>query len=418
MKILTLLSLALTLFQTLVISQPSNLVSMPGTKMVYLHDPQMKARPLRVPSPFAYLEQLENTPNARSSEDCSISADIRVTYSGFTTQAQNAFQHAIDIWKRCIVANVPIRIEVAFESLDPSTLGQASIGRYIIDMSGNDLPLTNVPFPVALANNLVGYDIYPDEPDIIAQINKDHAWYFGTDGNPPLNQVDMVTVVLHEICHGLGFSSSASSDGTGSGTSIGRLFNIDETPTLFPTIFDISMENAGGTSLVNIPNFSTILLQALTSEAVYFDATHARAANGGVRVPLYAPSTFDQGSSISHLDESFNGTVNALMTRSLAYGASIHDPGPVSIAILQDLGWSINQNCFPQYIYVNKSYNGPEFGTILNPYQTLNKAHMESTNGSTIFFLSSGVHDEINPQILNRKVLLRLANGGNSVLIK
>jgi hypothetical protein len=43
---------------------------------------------------------------------------------------------------------------------------------------------------------------------------------------------------------------------------------------------------------------------------------------------------------------------------------------------------------------------------------------MESTNGSTIFFLSSGGHDEINHQLLNRKVLLRLANGGNSVLIK
>lgn len=416
MRILTLIFMTLILFQTMVISQSPNFVSIPGTKIICHHDPETKAKPLRVPSPFSYLHP-ENSPNSRSSEDCSISADIRVTYTGFNTQSQNAFQHAVDIWKRCIVANVPIRIEVAFESLGPSILAQAVIGRFIIDMSGNDLPLENVPYPVALANNLVGYDIFPDEPDIIAQINKDHNWYFGTDGNPPSNQVDLVTVVLHEIGHGLGFSCSASSDGTASATSIGRQFLVDGTPTLFPTVFDISVENAGGTPLVNIPNFSSALLQALTSEAVYFDATYARAANGGTRVPLHAPSTYNN-SSLSHLDESYNNTLHALMTHSLSSGESIHDPGSVAIGILQDLGWSINQNCFPQYIYVNKSYNGPELGTILNPYQTLNKAHMESTNGSTIFFLSSGVHDEIDNQLLNRKILLRLANGGNSVLIK
>lgn len=31
--------------------------------------------------------------------------------------------------------------------------------------------------------------------------------YFGTDGNPPSNQFDFVTVFMHELTHGLGFTS-------------------------------------------------------------------------------------------------------------------------------------------------------------------------------------------------------------------
>ena len=106
------------------------------------------------------------------------------------------------------------------------------------------------------------------------------------------------------------------------------------------------------------------------------------------------------------------------MTYSLSAAESIHDVGAVTIGIFEDLGWTINQNCFPTYLYVNKNFGGFEQGTVTNPYRTLELAHDQSTNGSTIFFLSSGVHDETNNQLLNRKVLLRLANGGSPVTIR
>ena len=58
-------------------------------------------------------------------------------------------------------------------------------------------------------------------------------------------------------------------------------------------------------------------------------------------MPLYAPSPWSDGSSYSHLAESYNGTPNALMTFSLANGESIHSPGPVTLGIMKDVGWTM-----------------------------------------------------------------------------
>ena len=33
-------------------------------------------------------------------------------------------------------------------------------------------------------------------------------WYFGTDGSTPFSQYDFVSVVMHEIAHGLNFAGS------------------------------------------------------------------------------------------------------------------------------------------------------------------------------------------------------------------
>ena len=47
--------------------------------------------------------------------------------------------------------------------------------------------------------------------------NLNFSWYYGTDGNPPPAQHDLMTVVLHEIGHGLNFAGTAEySEGQGS----------------------------------------------------------------------------------------------------------------------------------------------------------------------------------------------------------
>lgn len=56
---------------------------------------------------------------------------------------------------------------------------------------------------------------------------------------------------------------------------------------------------------------------------------------------IYAPTTFNGGSSISHLDElTFNGTPNALMTPQIAAQERIRNPG-IGTDILNNLGWEM-----------------------------------------------------------------------------
>ena len=121
------------------------------------------------------------------------------------------------------------------------------------------------------------------------------------------------------IAHGLGFSGSMTAwDGNPPASSApcnppaGQgCWGIND-PRV-PFIYDQFTENQAGQTLINdavFPNPSAQLKTELEGGADYlfFTGGNAAAANGGNRVPLYSPSAWRQGSSYSHLDESFDNT--------------------------------------------------------------------------------------------------------------
>jgi hypothetical protein len=258
---------------------------------------------------------------------------INVNYTGFTPQAQTAFQFAVDIWESLLDTSVPITVDASFSNLGANVLGSAGSNNFYRNFTG--ATQSNTWYPVALANSLAGTDLDTSSSDINAQFSNAFNWYYGTDGNVPYNQISFVSVVLHELGHGLGFlglmqnQSGSGSWGYGSG---------------FPGIYDRFTKNGSGQNLINtslFPNPSNALGSQLTSNNIYFDGTNANAANGGNQVKLYAPSTWSSGSSYAHLDESFNNTPNALMTYSIGYGESILNPGPVTLGLFKDMGWKL-----------------------------------------------------------------------------
>ena len=147
-----------------------------------------------------------------------------------------------------------------------------------------------------------------------------------------------MSVVLHEIGHGLGFSAGAwISSGQG---GIGYVDDNGENQS--PVAFDHFMYNGDGDLLIDtniFENPSADLLAEFQSGDIYFNSPLASEANGNEPVELYAPSTWNGGSSISHLAETYNGTENALMTYSIGTGEAIHDPGPITMGMFADLGW-------------------------------------------------------------------------------
>ncbi len=259
--------------------------------------------------------------------------------------AQTAFLYAASLWEPYLNSVVPISIEACWTSLEVGILAHG--GSVDLEINFEGAPETNTFYPVALANALRGLDLEPSFDDISVAFNNilpsPYSWYFGTDGNPTVNKYDFASVALHEITHGLGFAGSMRANYASGYWTAYWGFGMG-----YPMPYDLYAVNGSGQSLLDtllFPNYSNALYLQLTSNNVYFNGPNASAANGGSPVKLYAPSPWLAGSNYSHLDEIFNGTPNALMTYSLSVQEVVHDPGPVTLNILRDIGWTISGAC-------------------------------------------------------------------------
>jgi hypothetical protein len=285
------------------------------------------------------------------------SAPFDVDYSGFSSEARSAFQYAVDLLSMRFVSNVTIRVEASWTSLDEHVLGTAG-PTYFDDADTIDDPNEeDAWFVPALANAMRGADDFPQQVDVVANFNSDFDnWYFGLDGQTPSGMVDFVTVVLHEIGHGVGFLGSMKiDDGTDGAECDGTVGEgcwgfVTSQYAGVPVIFDRFAEDPAGNSLINTtiyPKPSAALAGALQGGGVRFAGEAAVAAYAGARPPLYAPLDWDPGSSYSHLDEATfgPGDPSALMTPAVSTSEAVHDPGPIGCAVFADLGWTMAPAC-------------------------------------------------------------------------
>ncbi|HET8725599.1 MAG TPA: PA domain-containing protein [Anaeromyxobacteraceae bacterium] len=148
--------------------------------------------------------------------------------AGTTLGAQRliAFQRAADVWGATLDSAVEVRIFATFEPLTctatSAVLGSAGAMSVWRDFPGAETPGTW--YPAALANKLAGEDLdaaagASTADDIRARFNVNigqpgclasSGWYLGLDTNHAANQINLVTVLLHEFAHGLGFQSFAN----------------------------------------------------------------------------------------------------------------------------------------------------------------------------------------------------------------
>src|SRR5439155_27125512 len=126
-------------------------------------------------------------------------------------------------------------------AINPNILGQAGT----TEVSGNfpGAPVSNTWYPIALANKLAGTDLDSGLEDVDAQFNSGFAnWYFGTDGHPAVNQIDFMSVVLHELGHGLGFFGSMNVSNPNDGN-----WGFGIVSPVAPAIFDRCASNGSST---------------------------------------------------------------------------------------------------------------------------------------------------------------------------
>jgi len=270
----------------------------------------------------ASVQSTPRTPSANIEKK----SNFIVNFNTVPTVARTAVQAAIDVWSENFSSTVPVSVNVSW--------GRASSYGILASASAksNFANFPNAPdktlyYASALANALAGKDLDPNNPELEITITSDAPWYYGVDGKCPPKSYDLVSVILHEMGHGLGFISGNYYDQY---SGYGR---VD-----LPTPFDAYAQLPDGRRLADMPSPSIETGKALTSP-LYWSGENGIKANGGVKPPLFTPSIYEPGSSVSHLDErTFSQAgANRVMTPNLDSGEVFHLPGSLLLAMFDDM---------------------------------------------------------------------------------
>ena len=310
--------------------------------------------------------------------------------------AMTAMNTAALIWSTLLNGRQRVDVNACwYSTLGPGILGSARAIAW--DKNFFNAPVGDTWYPVALANQLANSDWDPGRPEIKAQFSAAFNWYLGIDGlvpeapadpsDPDSLRSDFLSVAMHEIGHGLGFSGSADFDnGTDPSECDGT--NGHGCITNPPKAYD-RFAYFGAKSILDFTDPQE-LGTALGIDQWFFTGSNATAANGNTPARLFAPNTWSS-SSYSHLDEvTFNPTTSALMTPMLNRREVIHHPGPVGLGVLADIGWSVNSRSF---VYVDGSHTGNETGAKLEPFNTVREGLSAVDRGGTVW-ITARTYDE------------------------
>src|SRR5205085_3388035 len=207
-------------------------------------------------------------------------------------QRLNSFQFAANIWGATLNSSVTITIRASWSALSctstTATLGSA--GATGIVRNFPNAPFQDTWYSEALANSLAGSDLNSSNPEISAQFNVNLGntgcldgthFYLGLDNNHG-SDVDLVSVLIHEFAHGLGFQTFTNAS-TGSQSSG------------FPSVYDrFLFDNTtqkGWTQMTNVERQASAIN---TGNLVWTGPqaqADARSVLGTPRARVNAPST-------------------------------------------------------------------------------------------------------------------------------
>ncbi len=279
-------------------------------------------------------------------------ASIQVDYiarPSWPDEAVEAFEYAVEIWETYLDSDIPIRVQANWTQLGEFTLGSAGPSQ-IVQLEGDEEPTW---YSIAQGSAISGIDFVAQSQGTSSEVNHDvivnmnagwDNWYFGTDAQTPGGLIDFVTVVLHEIGHGIGFTGSMQ-------VPTGQTAQWGYGAPPIPIIYDRFVIDSDGSQIIDNQVYrspSGKLYDAVTSRTggIFFGGINTIGTYNGDAAPLYAPSEWNGGSSYSHLDlATFTNTENALMRPQIDRAFAIHSPGPIMCSIFGDMGWPLAENC-------------------------------------------------------------------------
>ena len=236
----------------------------------------------------------------------------------WSSAARSALESAANKLASDIVVTSPVT--VTFD-----VTGEKSALSSTLASAGSDFVDGSAGFLQTVVQNkiLTGNDANGSAADGTIDWNFGPSWGFSDTVSS--SQYDFQSIAMHELLHTFGFMSNIDK----AGSNTGHVW----------TVFDSYVVNQAGTHVINSSNFNwnTAFNSNLTggNGGLYFGGPDAVAANLSP-VALYTPNPWEPGSSMSHLN------ANYLMKAIVNNGPGIRDVSPVELAILSDIGYTIN----------------------------------------------------------------------------
>ncbi len=278
--------------------------------------------------------------------------------SGTTVGAQRqiAFQRAGDIWGARLVSTVDITVDASFSSLScgptSGTLGAA--GPNFVNINTTNAPMPDVWYATATADANAGSNLVTTGADIDAEFNANlgqsgclaaSAWYYGLDGNPTDGEIDFLTVLLHELGHGLGFLTfvTTSTGAKFNGSNDTYMVNLEDHSTgkSWPSMSNGERMASAIDGTSNSTGLHWLGAEVNTEGARSgFSAELDTGVGAGGHVEMYAPNPLQPGSSVSHYATTLSP--NELMEPS--YTVPIHEL-EMSLRLMEDIGWPTPTAC-------------------------------------------------------------------------
>jgi hypothetical protein len=262
-------------------------------------------------------------------------------------QRMAALQYGLSLWASRVNSSLPIRVQASFatDSSITCTATQAVLaltGPQEVFRDDPTFPQQGVWYAGALANELSG-QVQTTMPEMTTTFSGKigtsacafpASWYLGFDGAASSSQIDFVAVVNHEIAHGLGFMTFVDQTGAELADDVGPFPDAFEERLLDLTkglAWTAMTDAQRASSSLNAGNLVWTGPQVEAKSSLF-----SSGVTSGGRMRMYAPTTYSDGSSVSHWDTSLS-PYEALEP---FYRAGVHSL-IITGQALADTGWSL-----------------------------------------------------------------------------
>lgn len=308
----------------------------------------------------------------------------------------NAFQYAANLLGQRLNSSVTITVAAAIDPLPADAISAVLGAAGPFDMKLTTNGAAGVSYPDALANAIDNVDLDPASPEIIAFFSSTidtgtvfggTRWYYGFDRNAG-NNIDFVSVVMHELLHGLGFALAAD-EATGA--------FLNGNPDTFLTNLEDHSEAGVFANLALAPMDSDRVAAFVDTGDLHWIGADVTANIGGLiggtangHMQMYSPNPLEIGSSVSHFD--IAADPNELMEPF--YTDPNHSPG-LAVHLMTDIGWATNTGAGDADLAVSISPVDDEMlvssGDVVDYTVTIDNPGVNTAVSSSLtFFLSAG----------------------------